>query len=149
MTRTIVFERRAAPVQAEHRPLYKIAQILLLLNYASRGGRSKLPRLQLLLWTLRRTERITQLTKDARSGQLSMAVWGFDPALPAALRFALGDGLVTQSNTGVSITPKGREFAVSVWNTETMLAERQLCSAIKTSITEKMIESRTSEWGIQ
>src|SRR3546814_3539930 len=47
------FERRPSPVLAEHRPMYKIGQVLLILFLASRGGRSSLPRLQLFNWAMK------------------------------------------------------------------------------------------------
>ena len=47
------FIQTPAPVFVEHRPIYKIGQILLILYLSSRGFKSSLTRLQLFNWLIK------------------------------------------------------------------------------------------------
>lgn len=65
------FVRRPSPVLVEHRPLYKITQLLLVLQMSSRGGKSTLPRLHLFNWALKSTDRIQKLVDAAKAKKLN------------------------------------------------------------------------------
>ena len=115
MTETVVaeprrlrFVRRPSPVLVEHRPLYKITQLLLVLHMSSRGGKSTLPRLHLFNWALKSTDRIQKLLDAAKAKVLHMTAWGFDPALAIAIRFAVAESLVEATSTGYQLTEKIR-----------------------------------------
>ena len=147
-TRTLRFIRRASPVFPEHRPLYKIAQILLILELASRGGKSTLPRLQLLNWALKSEERRTKLVNDVKQKQLNLAAWGFDPVVAIALRFAQAEKLISQVSTGYQITELGTRFALSVCkDVENLGSERMFLSSLGKSLTEGMVSAVSDKWG--
>lgn len=142
------FVRRAAPVFPEHRPLYKIAQILLMLELASRGGKSSLPRLQLLNWALKTAPRRVRLAEAAKKGQLSLAAWGFDPVVAIALRFAEAEKLIKQTATGYQITDLGKSFAQSVCkDRENLESERSFLTSLGKSLTEGMVSEVSDKWG--
>ena len=147
-TKTLRFVRRAAPVFPEHRPLYKIAQILLLLELASRGGKSSLPRLQLINWALKTQARRTRLVEGAKKGELNVAAWGFDPVVPIALRFAESEKLIDQTATGYQITILGKKFAQGICkDKENLESERNFFTELGKLLTEGMVAAVSSKWG--
>ena len=145
--RHLVFERRPAPVLVEHRPLYKICQLLLVLRVSSRGGKSTLPRLHLFNWALKRTERIQKLVEAAKAKTLRIAAWGFDPAVAIAIRFAVAEDLIKTTSTGYQITGKGQSFIDKVVEDETaFFQEWAHLKEIGKEITENMVESVAKGW---
>lgn len=146
--KTLRFVRRAAPVFPEHRPLYKIAQILLLLELASRGGKSSLPRLQLLNWALKTESRRTRLVEAVKSGELNLAAWGFDPVVAIALRFAEAEKLIDKTATGYQITAHGKKYAREICkDTDNLDSERNFLTALGKALTESMVSAVSDKWG--
>ncbi|AKH70563.1 hypothetical protein IMCC21906_02923 [Spongiibacter sp. IMCC21906] len=141
------FNRRPLPVFPEHRPLYKISQVLLILYLASRGGRSKLPRLHLLNWALKSNERRQQLVVAAKSKNLNVSAWGFDPSLAIAIRFALAEGLLYEDSAAYRISELGEVFLQELLKNEGLLAsERSFLFEIGKNITERMVDDASSGW---
>lgn len=141
------FQRKPSPVLAEHRPLYKIFQILLVLHIASRGGRSRLIRLHLFNWALKSPERCKQLEDAAKAKRLQMTAWGFDPALAIAVRFAIAEGLIQEVSTGYELTDSGSILAKSVVKDLNVLAEDVASlQAIGKGISEAMVEEVAKGW---
>jgi hypothetical protein len=146
--RHLRFERRPSPVLVEHRPLYKITQLLLVLQMSSRGGRSTLPRLHLFNWALKRSDRIQKLVEAARAKVLHISAWGFDPALAIAIRFAVAENLVQQTSTGYQVSDKGKAFIGEVLrDLDAFVNERRLLTHVGKDITEAMVESVARGWG--
>jgi hypothetical protein len=145
--RHLVFERRPAPVLVEHRPLYKICQLLLVLRVSSRGGKSTLPRLHLFNWALKRTDRIQNLVEAAKARALLITAWGFDPAVAIAIRYAVAEDLIKTTSTGYQITEKGQSFIDEVLKDEAaFFQERALLKEIGKDITENMVEGVAKGW---
>ncbi len=141
------FERRPAPVLVEHRPVYKISQLLLVLHISSRGGKSTLPRLHLFNWAVKRTDRIQKLVDAAKAKVLQITAWGFDPALAIAIRFAVAEDLVQSTSTGYQLSEKGRNFIVEVLKDPDVFAsERILLTEIGKDITEAMVDKVAKGW---
>lgn len=145
--RRLRFERRPSPVLVEHRPLYKICQLLLVLFISSRAGKSTLPRLHLFNWALKRTDRIQKLVDAAKAKVLHMTAWGFDPALAIAIRFAVAEDLVQPTSTGYQLSDKGRTFILEVLkDADAFASERGLLKQIGKDITESMVETVAKGW---
>lgn len=145
--KTLRFERRAAPVIPEHRPLYKIAQLLLVLHFASRGGKSSLPRLQLFNWAFKTRERQNRLVASVGGGRLNVAAWGFDPAVAIALKFAVAESLMLRISTGYQITEGGKKFIETACrDPESLFLERKFIEKVGKSITETMVTEVAQSW---
>lgn len=141
------FERRPSPVLVEHRPLYKICQLLLVLHLSSRGGKSTLPRLHLFNWALKRTDRILKLVVAAKARVLHVTAWGFDPAVAIAIRFAIAEELLKTTSTGYQITEKGLSLVAEVLkDPDAFSRERGLLTEIGKDITENMVETVARGW---
>ena len=141
------FQRRPAPVLPEHRPLYKIAQVLLVLHLASRAGKSSLTRLHLFNWALKAQDRGGRLSEAARTKSLNVTAWGFDPALAIALRYACAEGLITALRGGYELTDLGRIFAGSILDEPDALTdEKELLKNVGKNISESMVDAVAKGW---
>jgi hypothetical protein len=141
------FQRRPSPVLPEHRPLFKIAQIVLVLHLASRAGRSSLARLHLFNWALKTPERGARLIKAVKTKKLDVSAWGFDPALAIALRYACAEGLIVLSKGGYELTDMGLLFARSIIEDQSMLnTEKELLKNTGKGITETMVDIVAKGW---
>lgn len=141
------FNRRPSSVLPEHRPLYKIAQLILVLHISSRSNKSSLARLHLFNWAFKTKDRRDRLSQSARSKSLNVTAWGFDPALAIALRYALAEGLVRTAQKGYEITDTGEIFARSIMEDPDVLkVEKEMLEAVGKSITETMVEAVAKGW---
>lgn len=133
----------------EHRPLYKISQILLTLLLASRASRSSLQRLHLFNWALKSPERCELLRRASITKRLELMTWGFDPMLANAINYAVASDLLVQVDTGYELTTEGHIFATHITKDDELFGEeKSLFKVIGKSITEKMVEAASKEWGI-
>lgn len=140
------FTRRPTPVLPDHRPLYKIAQVLLILS-ESRGRKSSLPRLHLFNWALKSEQRMQMLREAVKQDRLSLPTWGFDPALAIALRFAVAEHLIAQIANGYQLEEKGRRFIEAALSDQDILQdEKAVMSEVGKGITEKMVEAVAKDW---
>jgi hypothetical protein len=146
----LVFKRRPSPVLADHRPLYKMGEVALILYLVSRAKRSSLPRLHLFNWALKMPGRVEALSQAARRKKLSMATWGFDPALAVALRYLCAENLVLEDDGKFTLLPAGEAFAVGIVSDSTaMLAVKGDLEIIGKGVTEEMVKAVAREWKVQ
>ena len=145
--RHLRFERRPSPVLAEHRPLFKICQLLLVLHLSSRGGKSSLARLHLFNWALKREDRIQRLVEAVKDKELRVNAWGFDPAVAFALRYAVAEALIETNTTGYQIGDKGTIFLETVLRDPAVFkSERDFLQKIGKGVTEGMVDSVAKGW---
>lgn len=143
------FNVRPAPVLPEHRRIYKISQILLILELSSWGGKSTLPRLQLFNWALKSRDRQERLVTAAKIKSLNVQAWGFDPALSIALRFAVAETLVHSVSTGYQITDFGKLFVEDIEKDPDLLSqEKEALKRIGKGITETMVNAVAKGWKV-
>jgi hypothetical protein len=144
------FERRPSYVLPEHRPLYKIAQVLLILYLASRDGKSTLPRLHLFNWALKSDARHKLLEYASENKFLTVPAWGFDPVLAIGVRFAIAEDLIQENTTGYEITEAGVNFVQKIIEDDTLfVSEKNLIRKIGKRITEKMVDVTARGWEIE
>lgn len=140
------FARKAMPIIPEHRPMYKISQILLILKISSQGSKSSLLRLHLFNWALKDEQRSRMLVNSAESKILSFGVWGMDPALNMALNYAAAEELIKKSSAGYEITKKGQDFLKNGSITELFDDEVKVLTTVGKKITEKMVKDVAKRW---
>jgi hypothetical protein len=143
---SLAFSVRPSVVLPDHRPLYKITQLLLILLLASHGKKSSMARLQMFNWALKDEARRAKLALAAESGELEFPAWGFDPVLDRALSLARADGLVEPTTTGVKLTGEGARFCDSVIEEQLYSEDQALLRKLRTSITEKMVQAIVNQW---
>lgn len=144
---SLKFTRRPAPVFPEHRPLYKIGQLVLMLFLACNGAKSSLAKLHLLNWALKDERRWEYLFSAVESKVLKVPSWGFDPTLAIALRFALGERLLDETKAGYKLTDDGRAFAKELLDDPEMFGdEKRLLQRVGKKITEEMVDVVAKGW---
>lgn len=83
----------------------------------------------------------------AQLGQITLPVWGFDPALSIALQLAFRDGLIEPTTSGFKLLPKGKQLVTDIKSDDTvMLEEKATLSKIGRKITEGMVKTISKEW---
>ncbi|UXY55223.1 hypothetical protein [Pseudomonas tohonis] len=141
------FTRRPLPVLAEHRPLYKMAQALLIIDTCGWGKRCSIIKLHLLNWALQSNYRIEMLQHAVKKKNLSLPVWGFDPSLAIALQLCIEDNLLAIDGSGLSITDKGNNLLKEINEDKEILKnEKELLRKIGKGLTEQMVSVAAKGW---
>lgn len=146
MMSKLTFHRKPMPLMAEHRPIYKITQLLLVLYLSSRGKKSSLIRLHLFSWVLKDEIRKKMLLESANQNQILFGVWGVDPAVNISLQYAEAEGLISKSGLSYKLTQDGAKY-VSEINIEMAFKDDYFfLQSIGSKITEGMVENIIREW---
>lgn len=144
---TLKFTSRPNPVLAELRPIYKICQALLIMHITGRGGKCSLVKLHLMNWAIKKPQRIETMELAADLGQITLPVWGFDPALSIALNLAYSDLLVEPTTTGFELSTKGKQLVKEIMGDKTiMIEEKAALLKFGKKITENMVSAASKEW---
>ena len=127
--------------------MYKICQALLILHICGHGNKCSLVKLHLMHWAMKTPKRMETMILAAQLGQISLPVWGFDPALSIALQLAFRDGLIEPTSTGFKLIPKGQQLVTDILKDGTvMVDEKTTLSKIGRKITEGMVKTISKEW---
>ncbi|WP_353189886.1 hypothetical protein [Pandoraea pnomenusa] len=143
---TLEFNVRPSTVLPDHRPLFKITQLLLVLLLASRGRKSSLVRLQLFNWVLKDDARREKLVSAAKSQEIDFPAWGLDPAVQKAMTLAAADGLIVATAKSVALTRKGSDLCELALTEKLYDADASYLRGLRTSITEKMVDNIVEKW---
>lgn len=140
------FTRKPMPILPDHRPMYKLTIILLILYLSSRSYKSSLIRLHLLNWVLKDEKRKSKLLFCAKEKFLDFKVWGIDPALNISLEIAQYEGLIEKSNLSFKLTDKGIQYITEVVKQDIFQSTIDYLKCLGKSITEKMINEIIGAW---
>lgn len=143
----IKFSPKRIPVIPEHRVLYKISQLVVILKETCRGSKASISKLNLINWALKEESRIDSLITSKETKVLKISSWSYDPALVRAIDLAYSDGLITFRNGSFSLTSLGLTFADKIISDGGFM-ENDLCllKKIGKSITESMIKDVERNW---
>ena len=137
------FERRPTSVPAESRPPWKLAELLVMLQVSSRGGKSSLKRLHLLNWAVRSPAN-RQRFKESRRANLPLFRFTvrFEPAFSRAIDLATGEGLVQWiGGDRIQLSAEGTKVAEKIVTESGVLQEeRDFFAELGKSVTEKEAE---------
>jgi len=139
----MVFMARPESIPGDMRPLWRIGILLLILDIASRGGKSSFGRLHMLNWALRTRrnyELLTQLTsKEAKPGSIVVRV---EPSLNRAVDFAHGEGLLEHvAGDRICLTQRGKDEAKKLRNEdEIFVEEKEFLNQLGNKLTEKLVK---------
>lgn len=109
------FVSRPTPVSGDYRPLWRIALVLIILQY-SRGKKASLPKLHLLNWAIRSHEGRSRLKGyfqgKIRKEEVAVRV---DPSLNRAIDYSAGERLVeVLRGKSLKLTEKGSSLVSQV-----------------------------------
>lgn len=146
MMSKLTFHRKPMPLMAEHRPIYKITQLLLVLYLSSRGKKSSLIRLHLFSWVLKNEIRKKMLLESANQNQILFGVWGVDPAVNISLQYAEAEGLISKSGLSYKLTQDGAKYVSKIDSEMVFKDDYFFLQSIGSKITEGMVENIIREW---
>ncbi|MBO2666979.1 MULTISPECIES: hypothetical protein [Gammaproteobacteria] len=146
MMSKLTFHRKPMPLMAEHRPIYKITQLLLVLYLSSRGKKSSLIRLHLFSWVLKDEIRKKMLLESANQNQILFGVWGVDPAVNISLQYAEAEGLISKSGLSYKLTQDGAKYVSEIDSEMAFKDDYFFLQSIGSKITEGMVENIIREW---
>jgi hypothetical protein len=142
----IIFNRKASPIYAEYRPLYKIAQIILILEICSRSNKSSLIRLHLFNWAMKNKQRRECFLNMVKNNSINFDVWGIDPTLNYALDFSLAEKLIELEKGSYFLTTKGKLLYGKIKEIEELKKDIIFLGKIGKSVTDVMVEKITNQW---
>lgn len=142
----VTFHRKPMPVMAEHRPIYKITQILLILHLASRGNKSSLIRLHLFSWVLKDERRKKILMESVKHDKILFGVWGVDPAINISLQYAEAEGLIEKAGLSYRLTQHGDKYASRIDDEMAFKDDYLFLESLGSKITEVMVQNIIGEW---
>lgn len=142
----LTFNRRPMPLMAEHRPVYKITQLLLILYLSSRGNKSSLIRLHLFSWVLKDDQRKRMLLESSSDGQMLFSVWGVDPAVNISLQYAEAEGLINKSGASYKLTEVGMKYIEGIDEGLAFKGDYCFLKSLGKKITEGMVENIVKGW---
>lgn len=144
----ITFSRKAIPIPAEYRPLYKIAQLLQVLEISSRGRKASLLKLHLFSWAFKSKKNMDKLLEIKDSYNVrNIRIWGLEPSLNRALVYAVSEGLCDHVKGSYKLTKKGKDFVQLLLNQEELLRDqREFLYEIGKSVTEKVVSDISKSW---
>ena len=146
MMSKLTFHRKPMPLMAEHRPIYKITQLLLVLHLSSRGKKSSLIRLHLFSWVLKDEIRKKMLLESANQNKILFGVWGVDPAVNISLQYAEAEGLISKSGLSYKLTQDGTKYVSEIDSEMAFKDDYFFLQSIGSKITEGMVENIIREW---
>ena len=144
----ISFTERATPLYPSYRPMYKVSQILMILNYNGFAGKASLLKLHLFSWALKSSENLDLLKEFAISNyQNKLHFFGIESTLNRALNLAYAEKLINFDEGSYSLLEKGKKFAISIDKDESIfINEKQILKLIGKKITEKTINNLINHW---
>jgi len=143
---TLTFEPKPQPLSANLRPVYRIALIVLVLKLNCRRSTASLFKLQFFNWILKSSS-LREVVLDNLQDQTVFTVEyiHLDPMVNLALKYALGDELVTVTNNSTyKLIARGHEFADRILHgdQDVLAEERNLLSRIGQRVSEVMLKDR-------
>jgi len=142
------FTERKIPLYVNYRPMYKVVQILLVLNYNGYAGKASLLKLHLFSWALKSEENMTLLKDFVTSNyQSKLQFFGIESTLNRALNLAFAEKLIDFDRGNYKLLEKGRKFVEEIDEDETLfIMEKQILKLIGKQVPEKIINILINQW---
>lgn len=137
-SRPFVFVERPRPIDAEERILWRLPQLLLAF-YFSRGKRSSLNRIELIMWAIRSRKALTVLRGALDGSRNPDAVLvRQDRSVEHLVALALGEGLLHRNRSlRFQLTATGSRMVEEILAVQDLLiAEREVVQQLARRVTE-------------
>lgn len=142
------FTERPTPLYPSYRPMFRVAQILMILNYNGFGGKASLLKLHLFSWALKSTKNMEELKSFVVTNyKTRLRFFGIESTLNRALNLAYAEGLIGFNNGIYSLKEKGAKFLEVIADDEELFSEeKQYLKFIGKKIPEKIINELVNLW---
>src|SRR6476660_2368019 len=88
------FSKKPISIPPDYRPMFKIAEIVLILKLTGTNAKASLLKLHLLNWAMKNDKNKDEVIQFIRSNYASeITVWGIEPAMNRALLFCIAEGI--------------------------------------------------------
>jgi hypothetical protein len=144
----ISFTERKTPLYPNYRPMYKVAQILLILHYNGYAGKASLLKLHLFSWAMKSYENMNSLKEFVTSNyEQKLHFFGIESTLNRALNLAYAEKLIDFENGSYKLLNKGKLFADQIIEDETLfINEKQVLQLVGKKIPERIINNLVNHW---
>lgn len=146
--KNLSFVKRPIPIPPDYRPIYKIAQIAMILGFCCHAEKGSLLKLHLFSWALKTYENGYKLTTWVQSNFSSdFMVWGIEPTLNRGLQYAISEGICNKNNGKFELTFKGQSFLDTI-NADNDLFENEktFFKSIGKKISDAKIVELSKKW---
>ncbi|RNA68795.1 hypothetical protein [Alteribacter keqinensis] len=134
------FTKKPISISPNYRPIFKIAQLLLILKYCCRSNTSSLTRLHFFSWLLTNIEDFRNINAD-NLDSYNLLFWRTEPSLNRALNYAVGERLIIFSNGKYSLANKGEEFLLYLnKDIEILKDHKDFLDRFQKKISERKVE---------
>jgi hypothetical protein len=142
------FVKRPIPIPPDYRPIFKIAQIAMILGLCCHSNKGSLLKLHLFSWALKTAENGSKLILWVNSGfNTDFTVWGIEPTLNRGLQYAIAEGICGKSNGKFDLTQKGICFLQNIISDEDLfVTEKYLLQNIGKKISDTKIADLAKKW---
>lgn len=142
------FVKRPISIPPDYRPMFKLAQLVLILGLCCRSNKSTLLKLHLFSWGLKSVENSNMLKKWVDTNFTSdMEVWSIEPTLNRAIQYALAENLCEKCGSSILLTDKGEIFLMEIKSDDNLLAqEKEWLGYIGKSISDTKIKQLSTKW---
>ncbi|MEO4005274.1 hypothetical protein [Flavobacterium sp. CAU 1735] len=146
----IKFSKKPISIPVDYRPVYKIAQVVMILSITCTGNKCSLLKLHLLSWALKddkNKDEVLELIKNNYNADIT--VWGIEPALNRALLFCIAENICIMESGKYLLTKKGEFFFKLIVKAEVFKEEFEFLNFVgKRKITDNRIESISNKWSL-
>lgn len=143
------FSKKPISLPPDYRPMFKIAQIVLILKLTGTGGKASLLKLHLLNWAMKNDKNKDEVLNFVRSNYTSeITVWGIEPALNRALLYCIAENICSVEHGKYKLEDKGEIFFKQLSaDKELFSVEKEFLSYIgKRHFTDARIDSISQKW---
>ena len=144
----ISFVKRPISLPPDYRPMFKVAQIVLILGYCCRSNRSSLLKLHLFSWALKSDfngEKLTQWVQN--NFQTDFSIWGIEPTLNRGVQYAMAEKIIRRVSDKYELADKGVVLFNSIRNDKELLkTEKDFLNVIGKKITNDRIADLVKKW---
>lgn len=144
----ISFVKRPISLPPDYRPMFKVAQIVLILSYCCRSNRSSLLKLHLFSWALKSDLNGQKVTHWVQNNfQTDFSVWGIEPTLNRGIQYAIAEKIIRRVSNKYELTDKGVLLLNSIKRDNDLLkTEKDFLNVIGKKITDDRITNLSKKW---
>ncbi len=141
----IKYTKRSVPIPVDYRPLYKIAQILLIIVLCGRGGKISLLKLQFFIWALKSPDNRISFNSLV-SVEKKTSIWSLDPTVIRAINFGIGEKLCERKDGNIIVTAAGQAFVIRLRAAQVLFLQTLFLEGVGKKVTEQKIKEIAKDW---
>lgn len=145
----LTFNKRPISISPEYRPMYRVAQIVMILKVASTKNTASLLKLHFFSWAMRskkNMEEALQLVSTNPSTYNFPKLWSVEPSLNRALTYVVAEGLVNIEKGKYHLNNKGELLFKSIEKDDNLfMDEKQFLNTVKKKISDSRLQ-RLAKW---